>query len=86
MKRIVAIIVATIAILMTASTAFASDGDLDTSWGGTGVVISSQTDPSSAYALANYSDNRVLVVGSVTDSPVSRILVQRFLANGSPSG
>jgi uncharacterized delta-60 repeat protein len=83
-KRIVAIIVATIAILMTASTAFASDGDLDTSWGGTGVVISSQTDPSSAYALANYSDNRVLVVGSVTDSPVSRILVQRFLANGSP--
>jgi uncharacterized delta-60 repeat protein len=83
-KRIVAIIVATTAILMTASTAFASDGDLDTSWGGTGVVMSSHTDPSSAYALTNYSDNRVLVVGSVTDSPISRILVQRFLADGSP--
>jgi uncharacterized delta-60 repeat protein len=83
-KRIVAIIVSITAILMTASTVFASDGDLDTSWGSTGVVISSHTDPSSAFALANYSDNRVLVVGSVTDSPVSRILVQRFLADGSP--
>ena len=69
---------------MTASTAFASDGDLDASWGGTGVVISSHTDPSSAFALANYPDNRILVVGSVTDSLVSRILVQRFLADGSP--
>lgn len=69
---------------MTASTAFASDGDLDASWGGTGVVISSHTDPSSAFALANYPDSRILAVGSVTDSPVSRILVQRFLADGSP--
>ncbi len=68
---------------MTASTAFASDGDLDASWGGTGVVISSHTDPSSAFALTNYPANRILVVGSVTDSPISRILVQRFLADGS---
>jgi uncharacterized delta-60 repeat protein len=83
-KRIVAIIVAVVAILTTASTAFAGDGDLDTSWGGTGVVISSHTYPSLAYALANYLDNRVLVIGSVIDSLLSRILVQRFLADGSP--
>ena len=68
---------------MTASSAFAGDGDLDLTWGGTGVVISAHADSSSAYALANYPDNRVLVVGSVTDSPVSRILVHRFLADGS---
>ena len=84
MKKLAAIIVAVGAILMTASSAFAGDGDLDLTWGGTGVVISAHADSSSAYALANYPDNRVLVVGSVTDSPVSRILVQRFLADGSP--
>lgn len=83
MKKLVAVIVAVLVIVMTASTAFASDGDLDLTWGGTGVVISSHTDPTLAYALANYSDNRVLVVGSVTDSPASRIFIQRFLVNGS---
>lgn len=69
---------------MFASTAYASDGDLDTTWGGDGVVISAHTDPSSAYAVANYPGDRVLVVGSVTDSPSSRILINRFLADGSP--
>lgn len=69
---------------MTASTAFAGDGDLDLTWGGDGVVISAHADPSSAYAVANYPGDRVLAVGSVIDSPASRILVQRFLADGSP--
>ena len=68
---------------MSRSVAFASDGDLDSSWGGTGVVVSTHTDSSAAYAIANYPDNRVLVVGSVTDSTASRILVSRFLADGS---
>ena len=84
MKKIVAIIVATTAILMFAPTAYASDGDLDTTWGGDGVVISSHTEPSSAYAVANYPGDRVLVVGSATDSPAFRILVNRFLVDGSP--
>lgn len=84
MKKLVAVIVATTAILMFALTAYASDGDLDSSWGGDGVVISAHTDPSAAYAIANYPDNRVLVVGSVTDSPSSRILINRFLVDGSP--
>ncbi len=83
MKKIVAIIVATTAILMFAPTAYASDGDLDTTWGGDGVVVSTHSDSSAAYAVANYPDNRVLVVGSVTDSPSSRILINRFLADGS---
>jgi uncharacterized delta-60 repeat protein len=83
-KKIFAIIVATTAILMFASTAYASDGDLDSSWGGDGVVISAHTDPSSAYAVANYPGDRVLAVGSVTDFPVSSILVTRFLVDGSP--
>ena len=83
MKKLVAVIVALIAILMSRSIAFASDGDLDTSWGGDGVVVSTHTDASAAYAIANYPDNRVLVVGPVTDSPTSRILVNRFLADGS---
>lgn len=83
MKKIVAIIVATTAILMFAPTAYASDGDLDTTWGGDGVVVSTHSDSSAAYAIANYPDNRVLVVGSVTDSPSSRILINRFLADGS---
>ena len=69
---------------MFASTAYASDGDLDSSWGGDGFVISAHTDPSSAYAVANYPGDRVLVVGSVTDFPVSSILVTRFLVDGSP--
>jgi len=69
---------------MFASTAYASDGDLDSSWGGDGVVISAHNDPSSAYAVANYPGDRVLVVGSVTDSPASRLLVNRFLVDGSP--
>ena len=83
MKKIVAVIVATTAILMFAPTAYASDGDLDTTWGGDGVVVSTHSDSSAAYAIANYPDNRVLVVGSVTDSPSSRILINRFLADGS---
>ena len=83
MKKLVAIIVATTAILMFDPTAYASDGDLDTTWGGDGVVISTHSDSSAAYAIANYPDNRVLVVGSVTDSPSSRILINRFLADGS---
>jgi uncharacterized delta-60 repeat protein len=82
-KKLVAIIVAVVAIVMFASAAYASDGDLDSSWGGDGVVISAHTDPSSAYAVANYPGDRVLVVGSVTDSPASRILVNRYLADGS---
>jgi uncharacterized delta-60 repeat protein len=82
-KKLVAIIVATTAILMFAPTAYASDGDLDTTWGGDGVVVSTHSDSSAAYAIANYPDNRVLVVGSVTDSPSSRILINRFLADGS---
>ena len=83
MKKLVAVIVATTAILMFAPTAYASDGDLDTTWGGDGVVVSTHTDASAAYAIANYPDNRVLVVGSVVDSPASRILVSRFLADGT---
>jgi uncharacterized delta-60 repeat protein len=83
-KKFVAIIIATTAILTTASTAFASDGDLDSTWGGTGVVVSAHSDSSAAYAIANYPGDRVLVVGVVTDSPASRILVNRFLADGSP--
>ena len=83
MKKIVAVIVATTAILMFALTAYATDGDLDTTWGGDGVVVSTHTDSSAAYAIANYPDSRVLVVGSVTDSSASRILVNRFLADGS---
>jgi uncharacterized delta-60 repeat protein len=82
-KKIVAVIVATTAILMFALTAYATDGDLDTTWGGDGVVVSTHTDSSAAYAIANYPDSRVLVVGSVTDSSASRILVNRFLADGS---
>lgn len=83
MKKIVAVIVATTAILMFASTAYASDGDLDTTWGGDGVVISTHATESAAYAIANYPGDRVLVVGWVTDSTASRILVNRFLADGS---
>jgi uncharacterized delta-60 repeat protein/LPXTG-motif cell wall-anchored protein len=82
-KKLIAVIVATTAILMFAPTAYASDGDLDTTWGGDGVVVSAHTDASAAYAIANYPNNRVLVVGSVVDSPASRILVNRFLADGS---
>ena len=69
---------------MSRSIAYASDGDLDTSWGGDGVVVSAHTDSSAAYAIANYPNNRVLVVGSVTDSPASRVLINRFLNNGTP--
>ena len=84
MKKIVAIIVAVGTILTSRSIAHASDGDLDTTWGGDGVVVSAHTDPSSANAVANYPGDRVLVVGSVTDFPVSSILVTRFLVDGSP--
>ena len=83
MKKIVAVIVATTAILMFAPTAYASDGDLDTTWGGAGVVVSTHATESAANAIANYPDNRVLVVGWVADSTASRILVNRFLADGS---
>jgi len=83
-KKLVAVIVATTAILMFAPTAYASDGDLDTTWGGDGVVVSTHTDASAAYAVANYPGDRVLAVGSVTDFPVSSILVTRFLVDGSP--
>ena len=44
MKKLAAIIVAVGAILITASSAFAGDGDLDLTWGGTGVVISAHAD------------------------------------------
>ena len=83
MKKIVAVIVATTAILMFAPTAYATDGDLDTTWGGDGVVVSTHATESAANAIANYPDNRVLVVGWVADSTASRILVNRFLADGS---
>ncbi|MEY3823653.1 MAG: hypothetical protein RL628_1761 [Actinomycetota bacterium] len=83
MKKLVAVIVVIGLILMSRSIVHASDGDLDASWGGTGVVVSTHATESAAYAIANYPDNRVLVVGSVTDSPASRILANRFLADGS---
>ena len=83
MKKLVAVIVVIGLILMSRSIVHASDGDLDTTWGGDGVVVSTHTDASAAYAIANYSNNRVLVVGSVTDLTASRILVNRFLADGS---
>jgi len=82
-KKLVAIIVAVIAIVMFAPTAYASDGDLDTTWGGDGVVISAHNDPSVAYAIANYPDDRVLAIGSITEGPSSRILVNRFLNDGT---
>jgi uncharacterized delta-60 repeat protein len=82
-KKLVAVIVATTAILMFAPTAYASDGDLDTTWGGDGVVVSTHATESAAYAIAKYPGDRVLVVGWVTDSTASRILVNRFLADGS---
>ena len=83
MKKLVAIIVAVLAIVMSHSTAYASDGDLDTTWGGDGVVISAHNDPSVAYAIANYPDDRVLAIGSITEGPSSRILVNRFLNDGT---
>jgi uncharacterized delta-60 repeat protein len=82
-KKLVAVIVVIGMILVSRSIVHASDGDLDTTWGGDGVVVSTHTDASAAYAIANYPDNRVLVVGSVVDSPASRILVSRFLADGT---
>jgi len=82
-KKIVAIIVAVGTILTSRSIAHASDGYLDTTWGGDGVVVSTHSDSSAAYAIANYPGDRVLVVGWVTDSTASRILVNRFLADGS---
>ena len=84
MKKLVAVIVVIGMILVSRSIVHASDGDLDTTWGGDGVVISAHTDPSSANAVANYPGDRVLVVGSVTDFPVSSILLTRFLVDGSP--
>ena len=83
MKKLVAVIVVIGLILMSRSIVHASDGDLDTTWGGDGVVVSTHTDASAAYAIANYPGDRVLVVGWVTDSTASRILVNRFLADGS---
>ena len=83
MKKLIAIIVVVVAIVMFASTAYASDGDLDTTWGGDGVVVSTHATESAANAIANYPGDRVLVVGWVTDSTASRILVNRFLADGS---
>ena len=83
MKKFVAFIVATTAIVMFASTAYASDGDLDTTWGGDGVVVSAHNDPSAAYAIANYPNDRVLAVGSITEGLSSRILVNRFLNDGT---
>jgi uncharacterized delta-60 repeat protein len=82
-KKLVAVIVVIGLILMSRSIVHASDGDLDTTWGGDGVVVSTHTDASAAYALANYPGDRVLVVGWVTDLTASRILVNRFLADGS---
>jgi uncharacterized delta-60 repeat protein len=82
-KKLVAVIVVIGLILMSRSIVHASDGDLDTTWGGDGVVVSTHTDASAAYAIANYPGDRVLVVGWVTDLTASRILVNRFLADGS---
>ena len=83
MKKLVAVIVVIGLILMSRSIVHASDGDLDTTWGGDGVVVSTHTDASAAYAITNYPNNRVLVVGWVTDLTASRILVNRFLSDGS---
>ena len=83
MKKLVAVIVVIGLILMSRSIVHASDGDLDTTWGGDGVVVSTHATESAAYAIANYPGDRVLVVGWVTDSTASRILVNRFLADGS---
>jgi len=82
-KKLVAVIVVIGLILMSRSIVHASDGDLDTTWGGDGVVVSTHATESAAYAIANYPGDRVLVVGWVTDSTASRILVNRFLADGS---
>ncbi len=83
MKKLLSVLVAFGAVFITHSIAHASDGDLDSTWGGTGVVISAHNDPSVAYVIANYPDDRVLAVGSITEGPSSRILVNRFLNDGT---
>jgi uncharacterized delta-60 repeat protein len=82
-KKLVAVIVVIGMILVSRSIVHASDGDLDTTWGGDGVVVSTHATESAAYAITNYPNNRVLVVGWVTDLTASRILVSRFLSDGS---
>ena len=83
MKKLAAVFVSVGAILMTHAIAHAVDGDLDTTWGGTGVVVEAQSDPTSAFAVANYPDDRVLVIGNVYADPETRMLLTRFLPDGS---
>jgi len=82
-KKFVVAVIAISTILLTRTIAFASDGDLDTSWGGTGIVVSNHVESSTSNAISNYPGDRVLTVGSVTDGAASRILVNRFLVDGS---
>jgi len=67
---------------MSQSVAQAADGELDTSWGGTGFVILTHTEVSSSNSVATDSNDRVITAGWLTDGPSSRIIVARFLTNG----
>ena len=84
MKKVVALFITLGFALLFASVARAKDGDLDTTWNRTGLVSITQADSSSAFSIHPYPGNKVLAVGSLSESPVNQILVARFLTDGTP--
>lgn len=62
-----------------------ADGAMDRSFGNSGVTVATLADFDTLFAVTCQSDGRILAVGtsrSITSG--SRVLVMRFLANGSP--
>ena len=74
-----------VALCFTTSSAVARPGDLDTSFGSAGIVISSHGGQSMfGPAVKMQPDGKIVVVGKDFNGNDDDFLVQRFLATGSP--
>ncbi|MFM8563861.1 MAG: hypothetical protein ACKOCE_08285 [Acidimicrobiia bacterium] len=74
-------------VLGGATTAHANDGDIDTTWGGTGVVTLGFGDDDMSVRSAPYATDRVAVIGNVdstgTHGMHDAAVLMRFNADGS---
>lgn len=85
MKKFAALLLLVIGVSTGASIAHARDGDLDISWGGTGVVTFASGAQTVASVTKAYGTDKVMVAGitGVSSNSIDSSFVARYLDDGS---
>jgi uncharacterized delta-60 repeat protein len=88
MRKLLASFVFVVVGLGGAGTAMASDGDLDTSWGGTGIVRIGRSDYDFVPHVSPYGPSGVQVIGNFDSAgsggPYDATVLMRFTVDGGP--